>query len=672
MVGNSDCAEGQNGIDRRLVMGTSAKWLTYPIEQLVEPQKIGTGCLTERGKDMNTWPRVASLLHQFIGIAVIVVLLTAYTDGQQTTVNNQLDESLLDPTTREWLAEIRRLGIGSSPEAVRWREKETEFKAVLHACVNQLPGSKAVTVVGRIGVAGAKPVDPRSIASPCAILEGGIFATRIKEGVSSLPFRLQGHEPLDLPIQQDGTAVVNVGQVTLKPLPRKSIVTAVGQILLEDDPVIPRPPQVQVAWHIVAERLTKEVMSFEYETKFQFPPLVTPITQDELQLRSEKTRQHAFWSELTRQVMHFEYDRNPYLPPPVVTRATRDGRIRTTGLVPAFYQVVISAPGYITTSYYIDLTDKAGKTAELNPMSLLVAKSFTNSIGVEFVRIPPGEFPAKPYYDGEKAPALMTVAKEFYISKHEFSRGQYEKLTGTLAADFGVPQEKETNGHPLRFLIGKGKGAMELEPAFRICRIMSDLPAEKMAGRTYRLPEEHEWVHACRAGTITRLPVKYEELMEHLPKRSPTGPTMGGMRGSGFEAMGMPGNMFETSINNLRPVDEGRPNPWGLYKMLGNVREISLRWLSPEEAAQWALDSDSSTPEIDLENGWRLRVASWSGKGTSCLYKPSAALNDPPQVAEILVRGGGLMSTHLESVRARRLRGMDYGIGLRLVCTIAE
>jgi formylglycine-generating enzyme required for sulfatase activity len=618
--------------------------------------------------------RGASLLRRCIGIAVFVVFFTDSLDAQQPTAKHPLDEMLLDATTREWLGELRKRGADSSPEARRWRDNETEFKTVLHACVSQPPDSKAVTVVGRIGISGRKPVDPRGIASPCAILEGGFFATRVDEGVSTVPFRLLDHEPLDLPIPKGGTNVVNVGQITLKPLPRKSFVTAVGRILLETDPDVPRPPQVQVAWHILAERLTKEVVSFEYEPKRPDP--IQTITPEEKQL-------HAVWTFSTRRVMHFEYDRKQYLPPPLVTRAARDGRIRTTGLVPAFYQVVVSAPGYITTSYYVDLTDNAGTTAELNPMPLLAAKSFTNSIGMEFVRIPPGEFPAKPYYEGEKVPALMTVPTEFYISKHEFSRGQYEKLTGRLATDFGVPQEKETNDHPLRLLVNKG--AMELEPAFRICTSLTESPAEKSAGRIYRLPEEKEWVHACRAGVRAPFPVSDEELVDYLWNNasketlSRSAPlqlagaapkvirALGG--NSSFEAMGMPGNMFETSINQLRPIGKGRANPWGLHDMQGNVREICIRWLEPNEAAKW-----SPSPRADvtsLENGWRLQVKGFSGSDFhSSVFRNDA--DDAARVGEIFVRGGGYMSADLECLRGRRLRGMDYGIGLRVVCAFAN
>ncbi|MBY0586848.1 formylglycine-generating enzyme family protein [bacterium] len=67
-------------------------------------------------------------------------------------------------------------------------------------------------------------------------------------------------------------------------------------------------------------------------------------------------------------------------------------------------------------------------------------------------------------------------------------------------------------------------------------------------GKKFRLPTEAEWEWACRAGT--------------------TGPRF-------FEddAIGENAWYFENSDEKPQPVGKKKPNPWGLYDMLGNVSE---------------------------------------------------------------------------------------------------
>lgn len=72
-------------------------------------------------------------------------------------------------------------------------------------------------------------------------------------------------------------------------------------------------------------------------------------------------------------------------------------------------------------------------------------------------------------------------------------------------------------------------------------------------GEFYRLPTEAEWEYACRAGAPGDLP-----------------------EGTTLEKMDEFAWTYENSFEKYHPAGEKKPNPWGLYDMLGNVSEWTL------------------------------------------------------------------------------------------------
>jgi len=176
---------------------------------------------------------------------------------------------------------------------------------------------------------------------------------------------------------------------------------------------------------------------------------------------------------------------------------------------------------------------------------------FTNSLGMEFVRIAPGTFSmGSTNGDFDEEPVhSVTISRPFYISKYEVTNAFYDQLDP---------------GHSSRDHRGFSRGAGEAvifvsyHDAVGFCGWLSDLE-----GLPYRLPTEAEWEYACRAGTVTEyytggsLPSQYQK---------------------------NPGEEWQPQPTDLT-VGQSPANGWGLLDMHGNVEEWVLDWYGPYDGA---------------------------------------------------------------------------------------
>ena len=174
---------------------------------------------------------------------------------------------------------------------------------------------------------------------------------------------------------------------------------------------------------------------------------------------------------------------------------------------------------------------------------------FTNSIGIEFASIPAGKFlMGSPETEKGRDPSEtqheVTLTQGFRMGVHEVTQAQYEQVMGqnpSFLTDATLPVE-----------------TVSYDDAVAFCKKLSDLPAEKAAGRKYRLPTEAEWEYCCRAGTST--PYHFGQELNGTQANCngnfPYGTTEKGP------------NLRKTS-----PVGSYPPNAWGLYDMHGNVWE---------------------------------------------------------------------------------------------------
>jgi len=165
-----------------------------------------------------------------------------------------------------------------------------------------------------------------------------------------------------------------------------------------------------------------------------------------------------------------------------------------------------------------DVRDRAAVGLPKVSAEQVRASEITNSIGMKLLLIPAGEFimgspDSDPNaQDFEKPAHRVRTTKPYYIGAYEVTHGQYEPLMSRSA--FSNPRYED---YP--------KDMVSWEAAVEFCQRLSDLPAEREAGRSYRLPTEAEWEYAARAGTRTFFPWGDSLSLQQANYRPPTNDT---------------------------------------------------------------------------------------------------------------------------------------------------
>ncbi|MBQ6657324.1 MAG: formylglycine-generating enzyme family protein [Ottowia sp.] len=185
-------------------------------------------------------------------------------------------------------------------------------------------------------------------------------------------------------------------------------------------------------------------------------------------------------------------------------------------------------------------------------------EKWTNSIGMEFVKIPGGFYmrcgdPSWEVCASDEQPQCLISISSFWMAVYEVTQAQWEKVMGV-------------GSNPSKF---KGwNNPVEQVNWDEVQEFVRRLSAQE--GRSYRLPTEAEWEYAARAGSQTAYCFgdKEGDLGDYAWYR-------------------------DNSDGRTHPVGEKLPNAWGLYDMYGNVWEWVADWY---DGNYYASSSDTDNP----------------------------------------------------------------------------
>jgi len=224
-----------------------------------------------------------------------------------------------------------------------------------------------------------------------------------------------------------------------------------------------------------------------------------------------------------------------------------------------------SKPASPTTQ--VESPKPAWPSQKPQPPSPQPERAWTNSIGIKLVRIEAGEFlmgttkdqvdqlmrlfPAdtRERFDDEQPAHSVRLSKAFYLGIHEVTQDQYGAVMGDNLSQFkgsdDLPVENVSWLDAVKFC-NKLSEREKRTPFYRI----DGTEVTLAGGNGYRLPTEAEWEYACRAKSTTLFPF-----------------------GDDASKLGEHAWYSFNSESKTHPVGQKLPNGWGLYDMLGNVRE---------------------------------------------------------------------------------------------------
>ncbi|UGU16773.1 formylglycine-generating enzyme family protein [Sinomicrobium kalidii] len=200
------------------------------------------------------------------------------------------------------------------------------------------------------------------------------------------------------------------------------------------------------------------------------------------------------------------------------------------------------------------------------------------SAAFDMIPIPEGTYRMgstedNPHHKKDEIPQHKVKIAPFWMGAHEVTWDIYEMFLNKgyeqSVSDTPLTDEVDAVSRPttpyLDMTFGMGKEnmpaiGMTQYNAIQFCKWLYT-----KTGVFYRLPTEAEWEYACRAGSTSSY-----------------------FFGNSPEKLADYAWYANNSDDKTHPIGQKKPNPWGLYDILGNVMEWTVDQYAPESYTKYA------------------------------------------------------------------------------------
>lgn len=219
---------------------------------------------------------------------------------------------------------------------------------------------------------------------------------------------------------------------------------------------------------------------------------------------------------------------------------------------------------------------------------------FTNSIGIELVKIPAGTFfrgspdNEEGHNDLESPRNQVRITRPFFMGVHEVTQEEYVAVMETNPSEYG-PKGKgwvKLAGQDVRRFPVE---SVSWENAKEFCRRLSGRKEEIDKGRRYRLPTEAEWEYACRGGSNTAFSfgAALDASQANFNSKQPIG-----------------GGKKENNPGHPVAVGSYPANAFGLFDMHGNVWEWCEDYFGEYSVTEDPKGPNTGTDRVFRGGGW--------------------------------------------------------------------